>query len=100
VYRVSSDGVYVQCYALGLGDPIPLSAEHGWGLGDVYNVLHDYAVAPVGEPETETSAATELIPDGGEETLTNKIRMAIVGRPNVGKSSLVNCLLGCVFSIS
>lgn len=66
-------------YALGLGDPVPLSAVHGDGVPMLLRaVLADYPVWPEG--------------DGDEET--GEVRVAVVGRPNVGKSTLVNRLLG------
>ena len=64
-------------YALGLGDPIEVSAIHGHGTGD----LLDFCVANF-PPETE------------DEEEDNVIRVAIVGKPNVGKSSLLNQILG------
>ncbi len=64
-------------YSLGLGDPIPVSAFHGHGTGD----LLDLCVENFPPPDEE---------DRGEET----IKVAIVGKPNVGKSSLLNRILG------
>lgn len=64
-------------YALGLGDPIEVSAIHGHGTGE----LLDFCTAHFPAPE-ETEAEDEVI------------NVAIVGKPNVGKSSLLNCLLG------
>ena len=69
-------GVY-EFYSLGLGDPIPVSAVHGHGTGD----LLDACLEHFPDPEEE----------GEEDDL---IRVAIIGKPNVGKSSLVNHILG------
>ncbi|HYP47947.1 MAG TPA: ribosome biogenesis GTPase Der [Thermoleophilaceae bacterium] len=68
-------GLAADFFALGLGDPVAVSATQGLGTGDLLDVL------------------VERLPEGSEEeeTLT---RLALVGRPNVGKSSLVNRLLG------
>lgn len=64
-------------YALGVGEPVPVSALHGRGAGD----LLDLVLRRLPEPEREA---------GGPEG----IRIAVLGRPNVGKSSIVNRLLG------
>ena len=64
-------------YNLGLGDPFPVSAEHGHGSGDMLDAVYD-ALPPESELEEQNDA----------------IRVAIIGKPNVGKSSLVNRIAG------
>jgi GTPase len=72
-------------FALGLGDPIPLSAEHGEGLGELYDAL-----APLVREEEIAPAEDEApVPPTDRPLL-----LAVIGRPNVGKSTLVNQLLG------
>ena len=68
------DAIY-EFYSLGLGDPIPLSGAHGIGIGDMLD------------------KAVELMPDCKQENYEGMIRFAIIGRPNVGKSSLTNSFL-------
>jgi len=95
--RAGEAGV-LEAYALGLGDPVPLSAEHGEGMIDLFDALRlalpELTEAP---PDDEEEAPrTELAEDedGSDLDLTKPLRIAVVGRPNAGKSTLINRLLG------
>ncbi|WP_334128828.1 ribosome biogenesis GTPase Der [Sneathiella sp.] len=68
----------IESFRLGLGEPIPLSAEHGEGMADLFDALLPFE--------------TDEIP--AEEESEKPLQLAIVGRPNAGKSTLVNTLLG------
>jgi len=74
----------LDAYALGLGDPVGISAEHNEGLADLYDALR--AALPERTAQQLEAAA--------EPSGPHPIRVAIVGRPNAGKSTLVNRLLG------
>jgi GTPase len=74
----------LEAYELGLGTPVAISAEHGEGLADLYDALR--AALP---EQTEVRDAEEDAPQAA-----HAIRVAVVGRPNAGKSTLVNTLLG------
>jgi GTP-binding protein len=80
-----------ESYALGLGDPIPVSAEHGEGLSDLYDALRDLMPEPVVSEDEDEEAE-----DFDEENVDpdRPIRVAVLGRPNAGKSTLINQLLG------
>ena len=94
--KLQEDSVH-EAYRLGLGTPIPFSAEHGLGLLDLYEALKPY--------DKETKKTTEKFIDFDgmseeeinafldEKAKSKPIQLAIVGRPNVGKSTLVNALL-------
>jgi GTP-binding protein len=80
----------MESYALGLGDPVQISAEHGEGLSDLYDALR--ALMPEPADEGEEFDDDDIIED--EDLAKRPIRVAIVGRPNAGKSTLINRLLG------
>jgi len=87
--RAAEAGFY-EAYALGLGDPVAVSAEHGEGLADLYEALRAALPEQTGQPEPVDEDAAA--PPQGESA--RPIRVAVVGRPNAGKSTLVNRLLG------
>ncbi|MGE0061319.1 MAG: ribosome biogenesis GTPase Der [Xanthobacteraceae bacterium] len=79
-----------EAYSLGLGEPVPVSAEHGEGMSDLYSALAE--VAPE-QPRLEDED-NDNEEDDDQEAAARPIRVAIVGRPNSGKSTLINRLLG------
>jgi GTP-binding protein len=81
----------MEAFSLGLGDPIPVSAEHGEGLSDLYDALRE--AAPVQAPPEE-DVGDDDAEDATDDASARPIRVAIVGRPNSGKSTLINRLLG------
>jgi GTP-binding protein len=80
----------LESYALGLGDPVAISAEHGEGMSDLYDALRDLMPEPENADEDEPDDTGEDEEGGGERP----IRVAVLGRPNAGKSTLINRLLG------
>ena len=93
----------IEAFGLGLGDPVPISAEHGEGMADLYQALVDAVGHDEEEPEAggeepddtggEVLGSAVLEPDLDDEAEPKALQLAIVGRPNVGKSTLLNRLL-------
>lgn len=79
--KAGEHGLY-EAYGLGFGDPVPFSAEHGEGLADLYQVLRD-AEFDLGHEREERD----------ENDPEKPLQLAIVGRPNAGKSTLINYLI-------
>ena len=77
--RTSESAVF-DTYALGLGDPVVISAEHGQGISELMSEIADRLPA--------------VVPDEPEPEVVRPLKLAIVGRPNAGKSTLLNRLLG------
>lgn len=106
--KAGKAGLY-ESYGLGLGEPIPLSAEHGEGLSELYDALAPYekeeqplpseydhdTLSDIdlnsGEPSDSELMDEEVV----EEDVSDRpLKLAIIGRPNVGKSTMINKLLG------
>jgi GTP-binding protein len=98
----AADAGVLEAYSLGLGEPIRLSAEHGEGLNDLYTQLMPLADA-YAERATEDAPETDVTLDEDEgdmeadvpmPTTSKPLQVAVVGRPNAGKSTLINQILG------
>ncbi|WEK48568.1 MAG: ribosome biogenesis GTPase Der [Candidatus Kaistia colombiensis] len=98
--KLGENGV-LEAYSLGLGEPVALSAEHGEGMADLFAALLPFEreEEEFDDEDDDFDAPLPIDPETGEEIeapldLTKPIKVAIVGRPNAGKSTLINTMLG------
>lgn len=88
----AGQGGFLEAYSLGLGDPLAISAEHGEGMVDIAAVLRPM----IAEAEPAEEAEVDVDVDGEERQITRArpLKIAVVGRPNAGKSTLINQIIG------
>ncbi|HMB48846.1 MAG TPA: ribosome biogenesis GTPase Der, partial [Afifellaceae bacterium] len=84
----SAEAGFYDAYRLGLGDPIALSAEHAIGIGELYDAISTFL------PELPADAEDGLEDGLGAPNPDKPMQVAIVGRPNAGKSTLINRMIG------
>jgi GTP-binding protein len=87
--RAGDSGLF-EAFSLGFGEPVALSAEHGEGVADLFDAL--WPLIGAGEAEREAAERAGEVPE--DELELGPLKLAIVGRPNAGKSTLINRMLG------
>ncbi len=95
----AADAGVIEAYGLGLGEPIRLSAEHGEGLNDLYSILMPLADgfeerAAADAPDVDVPVDDDDPDAPRVPTAKRPLQIAVVGRPNAGKSTLINKILG------
>ena len=91
----AADAGVLEAYALGLGEPIRMSAEHGEGMNDLYSALMPIADGFKDRALQDAPDVDVDIEDGPRVPTTDRpLQIAVVGRPNAGKSTLINQILG------
>lgn len=95
----AGDAGYLEAYALGLDEPIRLSAEHGEGMDELYHILMPLADefaerAKANTPDTDVDVGEDDEDAPRVPTREKPLQIAVVGRPNAGKSTLINKIIG------
>jgi GTPase len=91
---------FLDAYSLGLGEPVRISAEHGEGLDELYHVIRPFAEvleakAALDAPEVDVDVSDDTAEDGPRTPTREKpLQIAVIGRPNAGKSTLINKIIG------